>query len=341
VPGCCYSWRTCAWQRQSRAAETGRQPDASCPRESGVTAVMTRRDKHPSANQLASLAVGELRPRKAAKMEAHVAQCEQCTRICQQLGALRAILASTSYPPMPDNLTARIGSAISREAQQRLAAMPATETGRRGPPAHRLRAGAGGWHLLSLSVAATRLVAAAGVVVIAAAGSYLVAESVGTSVTRSSSSPLAGAAAPAQQMSLGPDVTYGQPGLLHTIRAVESRVNFVAAHLRAEAISAVHAAEDLDVFPALQSASTAASLTGGVADPSSNSPSPSRLAGCIGLLAPGQTVLVIDIARFQGKPASVIVTAATVVSEAEARVVGPSCSATTKDLLTQAALGYP
>jgi hypothetical protein len=37
----------------------------------------------------------------------------------------------------------------------------------------------------------------------------------------------------------------------------------------------------------------------------------------------------------------VIVTAATVVSEAEARVVGPSCSATTKDVLTQAALGYP
>jgi hypothetical protein len=303
---------------------------------------MTRRDKHPSASQLASLAIGEMRPRKAAKMEAHVAQCEQCTRICQQLGAIRAILASTSYPPMPDDLSARIGSAISREAQQRIAATPATESGRRELPARRQRVWAGGgWHLLGLSVAATRLAAAAGAVVIAAAGSYLVADNVGISVTLSSSSPLAGAAAPAQQMSLGPDVTYGQPGLLHTIRAVESHVNFVPAHLRAEAISAVHAAEDLDAFPALQSASTAASLTGGVADPSPDSPSARRLAGCIGLLAPGQTVVAIDVARFQGKPASVIVTAATVVSEAEARVVGPSCSATTKDVLTQAALGYP
>jgi hypothetical protein len=303
---------------------------------------MTRRHKHPSANQLASLAVGELRPRKAAKLEAHIAQCEQCTRICQQLGAVRAILASTSYPPMPDNLSARIGSAISREARHREAAMNATETRRRDLPARRPRAGVGGgWHLLSLSVAATRLAVAAGAVVIAAAGSYLVADNVGISATHLSSSPLAGAAAPAQQMSFGPDVTYGQPGLLHTIRAVESHMNFVAAHLRAEAISAVHVAEDIDAFPALRSAGTAASLTGGIADPSPDSPSARRLAGCVGLLAPGQTVLLIDIARFQGKPASVIVTAATFVSEAEARVVGPSCSATTKDVLTQTALGYP
>ena len=303
---------------------------------------MTRRDKHPSASQLASLAVGELRPRKAAKMEAHVAHCEQCTRICQQLGAIRGMLASTSYPPMDDHLSARIGSAINREAQQRIAAMPATETGRRDLPARRPRAEvSGGWRLVGLSVAASRLAAAASAVVIAAAGSYLVAGNVGTSVAREASSPLAGAAAPVQPMSLGPDVTYGQPGLLHTIRAVESRVNFIPAHLRAEAISAVHAAEDLDAFPALQSASTAASLTGGVADPKPDGPSARRLAGCVGLLAPGQTVLLIDVARFQGKPASVIVTAATVVSEAEARVVGPACSATTKDVVTQAALGYP
>ena len=65
------------------------------------------------------------------------------------------------------------------------------------------------------------------------------------------------------------------------------------------------------------------------------------MAVCIGLIAPGRTVLLIDIARYQGKPAAVIVTASTVVSEAEAWVVGSSCSATTKDVLTQAALGNP
>ena len=303
---------------------------------------MTRRKKHPSADQLARMAVGELRPRKAAKIQAHVAQCEKCAQIHEQLNAIAAILASASYPPMPENLSARIEAAISSEARQRLAAMPATEAGRGDLPARRPRVRAdGGWHLPGLSAAGTRLVGAVGAVAIAAAGSYLVAGNVGTSVTRLPSSPLAGAAAPAQQMSLGPDVTYGQPGSLHTVRAVESHANFVASHLRAEAISAVHAAEAVDVFPAQPSASTASSLTGSAADPSAHEPSARGLAGCIGLIAPGQTVLLIDIARYQGKPASVIVTAATVVSEAEAWVAGSSCSATTKDVLTQAAVGYP
>ena len=92
---------------------------------------MTRRHKHPSADQLASLAVGALRPRKAARIQAHVARCEQCTRICKQLTAIRVALAGATYPPIPDDLSARIGSAISREARQRLAVMPATEAGHR------------------------------------------------------------------------------------------------------------------------------------------------------------------------------------------------------------------
>jgi hypothetical protein len=296
---------------------------------------MTRSDKHPSARQLASLAVGELRPRKAAKMEAHVAHCEQCTRICQQLGSVRAILASTSYPPMPDDLSARIGSAISREAQQRLAAMPATETGRRGLPARRQRAWTGGgWQLLGLPFAATGLAAAASAAVIAAAGGYLVADNLGASVASSSSAALAGAAAPPQKMSPGPDVTYGRPGLLHTIRVAESRTNFVAAHLRAEATSALLTAEAREAVGAGATASAAAPRTGSAA----KGPSPSQLAGCLGRISPDRTVLLVDVARYQGKPAELIVTAPTVVSAAEAWVVGSYCSATTKDVFTSAAL---
>jgi len=296
---------------------------------------MARSDKHPSASQLARLAVGELRPRKAARMEAHVARCEQCTRICQQLGGVRAILASTSYPPMPEDLSARIGSAIRREAQQRVAAMPATQTGRRDLRASRQRAWAGGgWHLLGLPFAATRLAAAASTVVIAAAGGYLIAGDVGASVASSSSSALAGAAAPAQKMSPGPDVTYGRPGLLHTIRVAESRTNFVAARLRAEATSALLTAEAREAIGARASASAAAPRSGSAA----KGPSASQLAGCLGRISPDRIVLLVDVARYQGRPAEVIVTAPTVVSDAEAWVVGPSCSATTKDVVTSAAL---
>jgi len=257
--------------------------------------------------------------------------------VSQQLNAIPAILASATYPAMPENLAARTGSAISREAQQRLAAMPATETGRRDLPARRPRAAtSGGWHLPGLSAAATRLAAAAAAVILAVAGSYRVAELAGTSVTPSS--PQAGATS--QQMSLGPDVTYGQPGSRHTIRAVKSDTNFVAAHLRTQAISAVHAVEARGAIAAQPSASAATQLTGSVADTAAGSPvTASRLAGCIGLIAPGRTVLLIDIAKYQGTPATLIVTAATAVNREQAWVAGSSCSATTKDVLTQTALG--
>jgi len=300
---------------------------------------MTRHYKQPSADQLANLAVGGLPPRKAAKIRAHVAQCEECTRVCQQLNIIRAILASASYPPMPAKVSARIESAISREARQRQAAMPGSGADGGGIPARRPRAGAGGrQHLRALSVAAIRLVAAAGAVVIAAAAGYLVAQNAGTTGTRSSS-PLAGAAAPAHQMLIGPHVTYGEPGALDTIRAVESDTNFVAAHLRTQVIAAVHTAEAVEAFAREPSASTAAPLHGNAAAPAVDGPSASRLADCIGLIAPSRTILLVDIARYQGKPAAVIVTAPTVVSRAEAWVVGTSCSATTKDVLTQATLG--
>jgi hypothetical protein len=296
---------------------------------------MTRRDKHASADQLASLAAGGRRPRRAARIQAHVAQCGQCTRVSQQLRAIPAILASASYPPMPENVSARIEAAISSEARQRLATVSASEARRHALPARRrLAAARGDWHLPGLSVAATRLTVVAGAVVIAAGTSYLVAQMVGTSVT-SSSSAAAGAAAPVQ--SLGPEVTYGKPGSVHTIRVVESDTNFVAAHLRAQAIHAVHAAEARGAHAAQPSASTAPPLTRQAAGSMETA---KGLAGCIELIAPGQTVLLIDIARYQGKPAAVIVTAATALREAEAWVVGPSCSATTKDVLAQAELGH-
>jgi hypothetical protein len=175
-------------------------------------------------------------------------------------------------------------------------------------------------------------------VAIAVAGSHRVAENLGTSVTPSSPSPQAGATS--QQMSLGPDVTYGQPGSRHTIRAVKSDTNFVAAHLRTQAISAVHAADARGVIAAQPSAGAATHLTGSVADTAPGSPvTASRLAGCLGLIAPGRTVLLLDLARYQGTPATLIVTAATGVNEAEAWAAGSSCSAVTKDVLTQTALG--
>ena len=82
--------------------------------------MMTRCNKCPSTDQLASLTVGGLRSRIATKIQAHLAQCDPCAQVSQQLNAIPAILASAIYPPMPQTLTVQTSSAISREAQQRL-----------------------------------------------------------------------------------------------------------------------------------------------------------------------------------------------------------------------------
>lgn len=306
---------------------------------------MTRRDKHASADELASLGVGELRRRKAVRIQSHAVRCTLCTEVRRQLDGVPAILAGASYPPMPDHVATRIDAVLSVEATQQLAVMPATETGRRDLPARRHRKAAqGGWHLPGLSVLGTRLVAAAGAIVVVTAGSYELATHVGSSVSGSPSSGRAAVPAPAQEMSLGPVVSYGQPGAQHAVHAVVSSTNFVSTGLRTQVISAVHAAEARGASAA-QPPGTAAGpsstlQSNAAGSATSSSGTVTRLAGCIGLLASGRDILLVDLAKFEGRPATIIVAAATAASPAEAWVVGSSCSATSADVLAHTQLGH-
>ena len=95
-----------------------------------------------------------------------------------------------------------------------------------------------------MSVPATRLVAAAGALVIASAGGYVVASNAHTGVSNAPSQGSVAAPPPnVKQMSLGPNVTYGRPGALHTVRAVQSSANFLPARLTTQVSAAVHAAQ--------------------------------------------------------------------------------------------------
>jgi hypothetical protein len=145
-------------------------------------------------------------------------------------------------------------------------------------------------------------------------------------------------------MSLGPEVTYGQPGALRTIHAVQSSSNFLPAKLTTEAAAAVHAARAKHIS-AGQPASSSPGASQGQNNSSGVSAAPSsgiasRLAGCINLIAPGRSVLLLDIAKFDGKPATIIVIAALAASPAEAWVVGSTCSAAGKDILGHAVLSH-
>jgi hypothetical protein len=302
-----------------------------------------RRDRHASADELASLEAGDVRPRKAARIETHVAGCDRCSQIRRQLASVPNILASARYPPMPEKVAVGIEAAFRVEATQRLSAMPATEAGRRElPGAHRRRAARQGWHVPRLSVTATRLVSAAGALAVVAGGGYVIASHAGNGATSSPSAASAAGPAQLQQLSAGPDVTYGRPGATHTIQSVQSSANFVPASLSTQATDAVHAAEARGASAAQPSLSAPiAARAQASTSAGSASPGPgvaSRLAGCINDIAPGRTALLVDLARFEGKPATIIVIAALAASPAEAWVVGSACSASVKDIIAHAVL---
>jgi hypothetical protein len=304
-----------------------------------------RHDKHATTDHLASLAAGALSRRKAARISAHLAACDQCGDVGRQLDGVPAILASVQYPPMPATLSIRIEASLRVEATKRLTAMPATEAGRGDLPArHRRRTAQRGWHMPGLSVPATRLVAAAGALTIVAVGGYEIASHTGTGGT--ASPPAASAVAPAQvqQMSVGPEVTYGRPGDLHTIHSLQSNANFAPDKLSAQVVDAVHAAQARGLSasePTFNPPGTSRAQAGnaaGSAAPSSGLAS--RLAACINLIAPGRVVVLVDQARFEGTPATIIVIAALAASPAEAWVVGSGCSAASKDILGHVVLGH-
>jgi hypothetical protein len=301
--------------------------------------------RHASTDQLASLAVGELRRRKAARITAHVAGCARCTHVSQELAEVPALLAAAPYPPLPHTVDVRIEAALRIEVSQRLSLSPASEAGRRDLPVRSRRERAwtarGGWHLPGLSVPASRLVGAAGALALIGGGGYLLASNLPAGVGTSSSSS-ASVPSQAQPMTQGPDVTYGSPGSQRTVDSVSSSTNFQPSQLRSQALGAYHEAQ--------VKGEVGTSSSGGASAPTAMTPlnnsaagaagTGSRLAGCMDAIGAGRTVLLIDNARYEGKPATITIIAGTATSQAEVVVTASTCSASSPDVLARAPLGH-
>src|ERR1700735_3847351 len=96
---------------------------------------------HVSAETMARYRQGDLNQRRTSHIGTHLAACERCSALNEDLGGVTTLLAGVRPPPMPEDLTARITSAIAAESARRAAA-PATEKaavhgGRPGPPESR------------------------------------------------------------------------------------------------------------------------------------------------------------------------------------------------------------
>jgi hypothetical protein len=299
--------------------------------------------RHFSDETLADYAGDALKPRKTARVSSHLSGCTTCQGRLAALKAVPNLLASVRYPPIPERLSSRIEMALASESSARLASEPQTEAGRRDLPA-RARSERRGWRMpVFRSPLVLRTVAATGAAVIVAGGGYeIVAHSssgpstssgnAGISAPASHSSASGNAVGNAGRVTVGPAVTYHHNGHAATIKPVHSSTNFLAATLPQQASATITAQDKAKSSTAVPSA------TGQPAN-SSNTSSQSQagLQACVNRIAAGRTVLLVDIARYEGKSATIIVTAQT-ARRAEVYAVGSGCSASSSDILAQQSL---
>jgi len=62
--------------------------------------------RHIDAETLARFRQGDLSPRQNARIRAHLAGCERCRDLNEDLAGVTTMLASAQPPPIPEHLTA-------------------------------------------------------------------------------------------------------------------------------------------------------------------------------------------------------------------------------------------
>ena len=319
---------------------------------------------HADAATLAAFREELLSARKAAQVSAHLAACPRCAALDAQLTEVTTMLHRATAPPMPDALTARIQAALATEAAARAvnapravdapplaaaaagagAATPGT-AGRNGSQGtngqDRTRRTAGsrtGWRGHGRSWLALRVAAVTAAVAVIAGGGYGVAQLLtaipavtGAAASRAASG--AGGAAPNIKvkgpipgMSAGTGSSAGTFAPL----VISSGTNYQPASLGAQA-SSVLAKVNRHVNSGARPGPTLA--------PSQNQGSLfPDLQPCLIHVANGQHPLLLDLAKYQGHPALIVVLPSTNGGQPRALAIAPGCTATTARVLATAPL---
>ncbi|HEX3749472.1 MAG TPA: hypothetical protein VHW06_02825 [Streptosporangiaceae bacterium] len=303
---------------------------------------MKRHSAHLDADVLAELSAGLISGKRATRIHAHLAGCQQCARLSAGLTEVRSVLASVSSPAMPEQVTRRLTTALAQEAAERSARATPAATARpsaspaddgaparvlsfRGPPKSQRRG-------LTSPVAARTLTAAAAVCLVAAGG-YAAVELTSSGSSPSPSGHSAAGARPHASASTGsaalPFIGQPLPGGDHGSDVLSFRVINSGTDYRTATLSTQISTE----------------LGQGVAN------SPDRSSGALSLHAPsgqqygcvidvtgGTEPALVDSASYNGHPATIIALAHVGHQVSQAWVVGPACSADNTDILAHVTL---
>ena len=312
---------------------------------------------HADLETLAAFREELLPRRRARRVAAHLAHCTQCAGLDARLADVPGLLASAPAPPMPDALAARIEAAIAAEAAGRaVTSVPGTggtelAAAADGPagagtappagvtPAPDVADGATRGHrrrppARDRSRLALRIAAAAAAVVVVGGGGY--------GVSRLFSSPAPPATASRATGSV-PGVAPQEHGPRHLGTALSGGAGARNGASSPNPAEPGIMASGTNYLPGRLRAQVEAALTEvnrPAATPSPFSPlASSRIARCVARVTGGKRrPLLVDHARFEGKPATVIVVPAGRPNLARVVVVGPACSATVTDQLASTTL---
>ena len=268
---------------------------------------------HPDSEVLAEFRAGLITGHPGEHVAAHLAACDHCTAVDGQLAEVFVLLAAAPLPVLPAAVAERLDTVLAAELNNRTEAAERPAVGQSTPPVKRpRRVRSSRWRLAGLRVLAP--VAAVAVLAAGAFGLSRLSSSPSSSTAASAAVPSASGtnALPGAGREAGPaggngDRTSMRPEIKspHSFRLVTSRTDFLPGTLSQQLEAAVRTAANLP----------------------SQTPS-AQLEGCVSRVTKGVSPGIprlVENARFQGQPATVIV--ASSGSGDRAWVLAPGCSA--------------
>jgi hypothetical protein len=293
---------------------------------------------HLDAEVLAEFRAGLITGRRGARITAHLAGCDRCTALGDQLAGVSALLASVPLPVMPDSLAHRLDTVLAAEAarpaQVKTDQAERVHAERPAPPAtSRARRSRPRLQRLSLRVLApvTVVVLAAGgygLSLIAGPGGHVTASSTSSASSGSSAERAEGQAPAASAAASSRDNAPKSPPVRGAQGAVPLPQRITAANFALVASTVNFSADPATLKQQVEQELRTASPTGASA---TAPPVTRQLRECVQNLTRGATLVRVESARFQGKPATLVV--ARTGPGDTAWIAGPDCSATSRDVL--------
>lgn len=275
---------------------------------------------HLDTDVLAEFRAGLITGRRGTRIAVHLAGCDRCTALDDQLAGVSALLASVPAPAMPDRVAQRLDTVLAaevarRDYPERTQGDSSRESGTRDRPAANR-----GFRLLSLRVLAPVAV------VLLAAGGYGVSRMISPgnppaiSSAGRAAAPLSSAAS-SSAASAGSGARSAGGALVpaagpRRVSAATLRVAISPTNFSSSPATLKHQVEtDLGVPLA----------------PRTTRPASSLVQGCVQRVAGGHALVRIESAHFEGRPATLIV--ARTGQDDTAWIAGPDCSATNPHVL--------